>query len=226
MSAPRTSCLIVVSSAVEGVSAQSFIQAYTLASSNFSIQLASPGGRQVEYVQQDDNNRRWFNEFRSKASSTPIGLEAIDPNRYSALLIPAAQGAVHDLSSNKDLGQIVEHFVKEKKPVCAIGMGVAGLCAARTEDGKGWHLEDYSLTAPSVFELAREPEFATLPIILEDFIKDHGARYNRSEADAVHVIVDRHMITAQNTQSTLTAVQNLILMCSQKQSKAAGNKYL
>ena len=29
-----------------------------------------------------------------------------------------------------------------------------------------------------MFELAREPEFATLPIILEDFIKDHGARYN------------------------------------------------
>ncbi|KAJ8299205.1 hypothetical protein KUTeg_023265 [Tegillarca granosa] len=74
MSAPRTNCLFVLSSAAEGVSAQSFFQAYTLASSNFTIQLASPG--------------------------------------------------------------------------------------------------------PSVYELARNPDFGSLPIIPEDFIKDHGGMYN------------------------------------------------
>ncbi|KAJ8299207.1 hypothetical protein KUTeg_023267 [Tegillarca granosa] len=52
------------------VSAQSFFQAYTLASSNFTIQLASPGGRNVEYVHQDDNNRRWFNEFRKSKTKS------------------------------------------------------------------------------------------------------------------------------------------------------------
>lgn len=35
-------------------------------------------GKNVEYVQQDDNNRRWFNEFRSKASSNPIAFETVD----------------------------------------------------------------------------------------------------------------------------------------------------
>lgn len=35
-----------------------------------------------------------------------------------------------------------------------------------------------------------------------------------SECDAVHVIMDRHVITGQNDQSTLCAVQNLILLCN------------
>ena len=29
-----------------------------------------------------------------------------------------------------------------------------------------------------------------------------------------HVVVDSHVVTGQNEQSTLTAVQNLILMCN------------
>ncbi|KAL8615632.1 hypothetical protein ACOMHN_026622 [Nucella lapillus] len=186
--------------------------------------------RPIEYVQQDESNRRWFNEFRSKAASTPIGLETVDVNRYSALLIPSCPGAVHDLASNTDLGQIIAHFVAEKKPICAIGMGAAALCSARKEDGKSWFLEDYSMTAPSVFELAHLPEFPSLPIIPEDFIKDHGGKYTSSENNAVHVVIDRHLITGQNEMSTLTAVQNLILMCTQKQQQqqqraSSSNKY-
>ncbi|KAK3095351.1 hypothetical protein FSP39_013562, partial [Pinctada imbricata] len=199
-----------------GVSAQSFIQAYTLTSSNFTVQLSSPTGRNVEYVHQDDNNRRWFNEFRSKAASATIGFETIDPARYSALLIPSSPGAVHDLVNNSELCNIITHFVKEKKPICAIGMGVAALACARTEDGKQWCFVDYSMTGPSVFELARSPDFSSLPMIVEDYVKDHGGSYNSSEPDAIHVIIDRHLITGQNVQSTLTAVQNLTLMCAQK----------
>ena len=37
-----------------------------------------------------------------------------------------------------------------------------------------------------------------------------------SEPDAVHVVIDRHIVTGQNEQSTLTAVQNLILLYNQK----------
>ncbi|OWF50653.1 Parkinson disease 7 domain-containing protein 1-like [Mizuhopecten yessoensis] len=219
MAAPRPNCLLVLSAGNEGVSAQSFIQAYNLASSNFNIQLASPGGRNVEYTQQDESNRRWFNEFRSKASSTPIALDTVDAARYSALLLPSAPGALQDLATDKHLGQILSHFVNEKKGICAVGLGVAGLCAARKGDGRTWCFDSYSLTGPSVFELARSADFPSLSIIIEDFIKDNGGNYNSSEPDAVHIIIDRHLITGQNVQSTLTAVQNLTLMCAPKHAK-------
>ncbi|BFZ16256.1 hypothetical protein BsWGS_19295 [Bradybaena similaris] len=216
MATSRGSCLIVLSSAAEGVSATSFMQACTLINQSFAIQLASPGGRQAEYVNQDDSNRRWFNEFRSKASSTPIALDTVDVNRYSAMLIPPCPGAIHDLSCNSDLGQLLVHFIKEKKPICAVGLGVAGLCSARKEDGKSWWLEDFCLTAPSLFEVGYLPEFPMMPLVLEDFIKDYGGKYTASEPDEVHVVIDRNIITGQNHHSTMAAVQNLILICSQK----------
>ena len=38
----------------------------------------------------------------------------VSVNRYSAMLIPACPGAVHDLANNSDLGQLIAHFVAEK----------------------------------------------------------------------------------------------------------------
>ena len=38
--------------------------------------------------------------------------------------------------------------------------------------------------------------------------------YTASEPDGMHVIIDRHLITGQNDTSTLSAVQNLILLCN------------
>ncbi|KAL4225770.1 Glutamine amidotransferase-like class 1 domain-containing protein 1 [Mactra antiquata] len=215
MAAPRQSCLFVLTSANEGVSAQSFVQAYNISSPNLNIQLASPGGKHIEYVNQDETNRRWFNEFRAKSSSNPIALETIDSARYSALVIPDSPGAVRDLYNDPDLKQILISFVKDKKPICAIGMGVAGLFPAHVNNQ--WCFEDYSMTSTSLYELARNSDFPNLPVIPEDYIKDNLAKYSCSgEPDSVHVVVDRHLITGQNIQSTITAVQNLILMCNQK----------
>ena len=47
------------------------------------------------------------------------------------------------------------------EPICAVGMGVAALCCAYTEDGKSWCLADYSMTAVSLhcFSLALQELF-------------------------------------------------------------------
>lgn len=67
-----------------------------------------------------------------------------------------------------------------------------------------------------MFELARLPNFADLMVIPEDAVRDCGASFAVSEPDCVHVVVDRHLITGQNEASTLTAVQNLVLLCNQR----------
>uniref|UniRef100_A0A8B9JEP0 Glutamine amidotransferase-like class 1 domain-containing protein 1 n=1 Tax=Astyanax mexicanus TaxID=7994 RepID=A0A8B9JEP0_ASTMX len=98
------------------------------------------------------------------------------------------------------------------EPVCAVGQGVSGLCCAT--EGQKWIFSGYSLTGPSVFELVRSPDFANLPLIVEDFVKDNGGSYTASQEDAVHVVLDRHLVTGQNVQSTTAAVNNLILLCN------------
>ncbi|XP_073720764.1 glutamine amidotransferase-like class 1 domain-containing protein 1 [Misgurnus anguillicaudatus] len=206
----KPTCLIVASAASAGVSARSLQHCFTLCSSVFNLQTATPGGKPIDFVCVDESATRWVQEFNLTSYANPTKLESIDGARYDSLLIPDCPGALRDLAHSGSLARILSHFTSQKKPVCAVGQGVAALCCA-TEEQK-WIFSGYSMTGPSVFELVRSPEFANLPLIVEDFIKDNGGSYTASVEDAVHVVLDRHLVTGQNDESSVVAINNLILM--------------
>ncbi|XP_030646526.1 glutamine amidotransferase-like class 1 domain-containing protein 1 isoform X2 [Chanos chanos] len=174
----KPTCLIVASAAPQGVSARSFHQSFTLCSPVFNLQIATPGGKPIDFVGVDDSSARFVQDFSVKSYATPAKLESID------------------------------------EPVCAVGQGVSALCCAT--EGQRWIFIGYSMTGPSVFELVRSPNFANLPLIVEDFVKDSGGSYTASKEDAVHVVLDRHLVTGQNIESTTVAVNNLILLCNSR----------
>lgn len=219
MSNKKPNCLLVCSGSNGGVSAQSFIHSFTLTHSAFNVVIATPGGKPVEFSQIDDNSKRWLNEFKSKPFSVPSKLEDIEPLRYSALLIPSGIGCLYELTNNSDLNKIVEVFKDENKPICAVGYGVAGLFGAKATDHETWSFKEFSLTGPSVFEMVLLDNFSELPLVVEDFIKNHNGVYSHSQNDCMHIVIDRNVITGQNDMSTLTAVQNLILLCNARQAK-------
>ncbi|KAI4905655.1 hypothetical protein NFI96_011338 [Prochilodus magdalenae] len=208
----KATCLIVASAAPQGVSARSFQQCFSLCSPAFNLQTATPGGKPIEFTGVDESSARWVQDFSIKPYASPAKLESIDGARYQALLIPDCPGALNDLAHSGSLARILAHFISQKKPVCAVGQGVSALCCAT--EGQKWIFSGYSLTGPSVFELVRSPDFANLPLIVEDFVKDNGGFYTASQEDAVHVVLDRHLVTGQNVQSTTIAVNNLILLCN------------
>ncbi|XP_062318424.1 glutamine amidotransferase-like class 1 domain-containing protein 1 [Osmerus eperlanus] len=210
----KPTCLIVASAAAQGVSARSFLQSFSLCSPVFNIQTATPGGKPIDFVGVDESTARWVQDFSAKSYATPAKLESIDGARYQALLIPDCPGALNDLAHSGSMARILTHFTSQQKPVCAVGQGVSSLCCAT--EGQKWIFSDYSLTGPSVFELVRSPDFANLPLIVEDFVKDSGGSYTASKEDAIHVVIDRHLVTGQNIQSTSLAVNNLILICNCK----------
>uniref|UniRef100_A0A8C5ICH3 Glutamine amidotransferase-like class 1 domain-containing protein 1 n=1 Tax=Junco hyemalis TaxID=40217 RepID=A0A8C5ICH3_JUNHY len=144
----KPSCLIVASAATAGVSAQSFLHCFTLASSAFNLQVATPGGKPIDFVDVNEANTRWIQDFRMKSYASPAKLESIDGARYHALLIPNCPGAVTDLANSGYLAKILQHFSTESKPICAVGQGVAALCCATNED-KSWVFQGYSLTGVS-----------------------------------------------------------------------------
>ncbi|KAK2157347.1 hypothetical protein LSH36_193g08055 [Paralvinella palmiformis] len=170
---------------ISGVSAQSFIQAFTLTQTVFNVQIASPDVTA----------------------------------HYGCVIIPDAPGAVHDLSASKELANIINYAMDQKKPICAIGMGVAALSCVKDQTAKKWRFSNYSMTATSVYELARMPYFGSVPIIPEDYIKDNGAKYTNSEPDEVHIVLDRQLVTGQNTASTYMAIQTFILLVNQRLKK-------
>lgn len=219
MASKKSNCLMVCSASPYGISAQSFIHSFTLTHSAFNVFIVTPEGKAIEFANIDDNSRRWLNEFNSKPFSVPGKLEDVEPLRYSALLLPSGLGCLFDLVQSKDLHKIIETFIDENKPICAIGYGVAGLFGAKSKNQQ-WGFQDYSLTAPSIFEMSLLDNFSDLPIVTEDFIKENEAMYSHSKNDCMHVVIDRHVITGQNDMSTLSAVQNLILLCNARQGKA------
>ncbi|XP_065258905.1 glutamine amidotransferase-like class 1 domain-containing protein 1 isoform X3 [Emys orbicularis] len=176
----KPACLIIASAASGGVSAQSFLHSFTLASAAFNLQVATPGGKLIDFVDVNESNMRWIQDFRMKSYANPAKLESIDGARYHALLIPNCPGALTDLANSGYLARILQHFSNENKPICAVGHGVAALCCATNED-KSWVFQGYSLTGPSVYELIRQPSFASLSIIVEDFVKDSGATFSGNE---------------------------------------------
>ncbi|XP_062949800.1 glutamine amidotransferase-like class 1 domain-containing protein 1 isoform X6 [Cynocephalus volans] len=141
----RPACLLVASGATEGVSAQSFLHCFTLASAAFNLQVATPGGKAMDFVDVTESSARWVQDFRLKAYASPAKLESIDGARYHALLIPSCPGALADLASSGSLARILQHFHSESKPICAVGHGVAALCCATSED-RSWVFRGYSLT--------------------------------------------------------------------------------
>uniref|UniRef100_A0A673I7G6 Glutamine amidotransferase-like class 1 domain-containing protein 1 n=1 Tax=Sinocyclocheilus rhinocerous TaxID=307959 RepID=A0A673I7G6_9TELE len=176
-------------------SARSFHQCFNLCSS--VIYKSVPLGAGV-----DDSTARCVQEFSVKPYANSAKLESVDGARYQAL-----PGALNNLAHSESCP------TSQQTRVCC-GTGVAALCCA-TEEQK-WIFSGYSMTGPSVFELLCSAEFANLPLIVEDFVKDSGGSYTASIEDAVHVVLDRHLVTGQNVQSTTAAVNNLILLCNSR----------
>eukprot|EP01137_Pigoraptor_chileana_P015608 Opistho-2@71761 len=234
MAAPKPRCLVVASGHTAGVSAISFVPAFTLASSAFQVQLATPNGLRIEFTNMDDSSAKWLADFQGKPQSQPMSLESlaaswtdsptstsggVQPHKgsspYAAILVVGGMGAVFDLSTNVPLAALFTVHVAEKKPICAIGMGVAALCG-KASKASSWLFREYALTGPSIAEVCRLSVFPELPFVFEDFVRDNDAVYSASKPDAVHVVVDRTLITGQNDMSTLLSVQNLILMVTAK----------
>uniref|UniRef100_A0A8C4NA77 Glutamine amidotransferase-like class 1 domain-containing protein 1 n=1 Tax=Eptatretus burgeri TaxID=7764 RepID=A0A8C4NA77_EPTBU len=174
-----------------GVSAKCFVEAFSLCTPACVMHIATPGGKQPEYVDQDEASFRWLQDFRTKPFSTPLCLETIDGSRYDALLLPSAQGAMIDLASSQSLARIIRHFVSEQKPLCAVSHGVAALCCAVDED-KSWAFSGYSITGPTVFELVRRADFSTMQLIVEDFARDAGAVFSGNKTSGRCTRRDMH----------------------------------
>ncbi|XP_011405858.1 PREDICTED: Parkinson disease 7 domain-containing protein 1-like [Amphimedon queenslandica] len=213
MSREKPGCLLICSAHQKGVTAQSFIHSFTLTSSAFNVFLTTPGGAPVEFVNIDDSNRQWITDFRSKGLSNPHKLEEIDSSKFMTLVIPDSPGALFDLSNNAELAGIINSFTRDKKPMCAIGYGVAALFSTLDIHSQKWYFDKHSLTAPSHAEILKREDFPSLPIVPPDFIRKHGGTYSASpDPSSLYVVVDNFLVTGQNEQSTLTGVQNLILL--------------
>ncbi|XP_064079325.1 glutamine amidotransferase-like class 1 domain-containing protein 1 isoform X2 [Macrobrachium nipponense] len=106
-----------------------------------------------------------------------------------------------------------------EEPVCAIGLGVCALLSAVKGDSQQWAFRDIALTGSSLSEVTATSYFASLPLIPGDAILDRAGIFSTGAPASVHIVVNAGVVTGQNPQSTLSAVQNMILLANQRQTK-------
>ncbi|CAL4083938.1 unnamed protein product, partial [Meganyctiphanes norvegica] len=212
----KQNCLIVLSASELGVSAPSFLQCYKLTQSALNIHITTPQGSKPAISYR--TGAMILPDVPLKGVFEPRHLFNLPGSQYSCVVIPHSPGATDDLAQDNHIGNILTHCLAERKPVCAVGLGVCALLSAK--NGEDWAFRDIALTGSSLSEVASLPVFPRLPVLPGDAVLDRGGVFSTGAPSSIHIVVNAGVITGQNQQSTLSAVQNMILLVNQRQSKS------
>ncbi|KAI8904397.1 hypothetical protein EDD86DRAFT_194898 [Gorgonomyces haynaldii] len=191
------SLLLLLSSQEPGVSAKHFLQIHSVMSTVFgSIVVCTPNGDSICWNIQDEHTRKTLADKQLE----PVDLKSIDFTLdWHGLVIP------DQLGLDCDILFIFDYFIKFKRPICMIGSGTEILLKTRPKIGEDWLFKDTCMTGPSNQENSS----------VQDFISDFHGNYSFTRSKRPHIVIDDHIVTAQNKNSSLLAVQTFILLCSQ-----------
>lgn len=158
----------------------------------------------MERIDKDTKLRDHLREERDfvmKMGHT-VPISWIKPEEFKLIIFPGGHGAMFDLPEHDDVACAVSEIYKRGGLVAAIGHGVAGLLNVKAERKSG----EYLLKGKRVTCFTREEEKKVgyenyLPYVLEDRIKERGARLENKKPYESNVIQDERLITAQNAPS-------------------------
>lgn len=180
---------------------------------NMELIFATPRGGPVaadplsmERMEKDDklrDNLRDERDFIMKMGHT-LPISWIKPEEFKLVIFPGGHAAMFDLPEHDDIACVVSEIVKKGGFVAAIGHGVAGILNVKTERRGG----DYYLKGKRVTCFTKEEERQTgyasfLPYILEERVKERGAKLDFKKPYEPNVVIDEpgRLITAQNAPS-------------------------
>jgi len=192
-----------------GTSGHCFVELYAmLTAANLRLELATPNGLAPEFHNEDEQVETWMRQHK-QVIHHPVNLETVQEKDYAGCIIPHAPGMLQDVVGCATFGATLQAFQTKLKPIATIGYGTAALTTAMASEDE-WCFSDWNMTAVSVMEMIDYPFFDRMPLIVEDFIKDNGGHFSCSENDALHMVLDRNLVTGQNTHSTAAVTHNFI----------------
>lgn len=176
-----------------------------LRDAGYEIHVASPGGLEpvVDPVSLGEGEaalepRRELD--RVQPLHHPRALEAIDPELYRALVLPGGYAPMVDLASSPEMARILRSAHERGTLVAAICHAAAALLSV-CEEQSPWLFAGYRMVA---FTNAEEQAWLgdkRLAWQVEDALRAAGAEFCPGEVWASQVVVDRNLLTAQNSPS-------------------------
>ena len=142
------------------------------------------------------------------ARSTP-SVEAISDRPFDAIFLPGGHGTMWDLPESGALARLVGRMFDEGRIVSAVCHGPAGLVSACRADGRpivdGRRVTAFTNSEEHAVGLA-----VVVPFLLEDRLKELGARWQGVADWQPHAVRDGNLITGQNPQSSEAVARELL----------------
>jgi putative intracellular protease/amidase/ketosteroid isomerase-like protein len=160
----------------------------------------------------------------------PIALSSLtdaERERFDALFVPGGHGAMVDLSDNADAGRLLMSLHRKGALIAALCHGPAVLLSAPERADGLWLFDGYRMTSFTDEEESRtRPGRRGMAWLLDTALKNAGAVFDDGPfAWVSHVVVDRNLITGQNsasTEATADAVVKWLRAPARQAVRAAG----
>ncbi|CEJ70242.1 Molecular chaperone Hsp31 and glyoxalase 3 [Chryseobacterium oranimense G311] len=146
------------------------------------------------------NKEFWENtEYKNKIDHS-LQPSQVNPDNYSAIFYAGGHGAMWDFADNTELAGIASKIYEKGGIVSAVCHGPAGLVNIKLNNGK-YLVDGKKINAFTNEEEAEVKLTNVVPFLLEEKLKERGAKFEKSGLWQNHVVTDQRVITGQNPQS-------------------------
>lgn len=190
---------------------------YVFRDAGHDITLASPkGGRppvdptSTLPQMQTDSTRRFEADDAAKAALTSsIPLSKVDVTEFDAVFYPGGHGPLWDLVDDPTSKQIILDSDAAHRPLGLVCHAPGVLHAITKQDGTSF-ITDRSVTGFTNGEEEAAGLTDIVPFLVEDSLKEAGARYSKGPDGDNYVVTDGTLVTGQNPASSADAARRLL----------------
>lgn len=181
------------------------------------ITLASPKGGQPPLdpksnepaFQTEDTRRFERDQAATAALANTLRLADINQADYDSVFFPGGHGPLWDLTNDRNALSLIEGMLAAGKPVALVCHAPGILTNVKTPDGKPV-AKDRVVTGFTDSEEEAMHLVDVVPYLLEDVLKEQGAKFSKTADWGVHVVQDGLLITGQNPASSKQGARRLL----------------
>ncbi|MBB4214081.1 putative intracellular protease/amidase [Rhizobium sp. BK212] len=181
------------------------------------ITLASPKGGQPPLdpksnepaFQTEDTRRFERDQAATAALANTLRLSDINQADYDSVFFPGGHGPLWDLTNDRNALSLIEDMLAAGKPVALVCHAPGILTNVKAPDGKpiakGRTVTGFTDSEEEAMHLVE-----VVPYLLEDVLKEQGAKFSKTADWGVHVVQDGLLITGQNPASSKQGARRLV----------------
>ncbi|MGQ4877252.1 type 1 glutamine amidotransferase domain-containing protein [Billgrantia sp. LNSP4103-1] len=182
---------------------------YACLDAGAEVVLASPKGGKppldpksdAEESQTEATRRFQQDDQAQQALANTRRLSEVSADDFDAVFYPGGHGPLWDLVEDKDSIRLIETFWGQKKPVAAVCHAPIALIHARDREGQAI-IRSREVTGFTNGEEEAVGLTEVVPHLVEEALKEGGARYSKAEDFAPYTRRDGLLITGQNPASS------------------------